>query len=124
MPRTYAELDQMRAVKQKNSPEFRNVGRNHKLVKRHYLQLKDGADGRYSPKYNVIHSDVARKLTINCGRTTYSKSPIVKRPDCATDEGSCSIEKRMRMTAMKKRYQDIQETVEMVASMEQRPSMS
>ena len=54
MPTTYAELEKMRSQKAKNSPEFRTVSRNNKMVRDHYLQTKAGADGRYSPKFSFI----------------------------------------------------------------------
>ena len=77
MPTTYAELEKMRSQKAKNSPEFRTVSRNNKLVQNHYLQTKSGADGRYSPKFSFIQTDVARHLTIYPATKTHEiKSPI------------------------------------------------
>ena len=40
------------------------------------MQTKEGADSRYKPKFNVVHSEVARHLTIHAQRHTMTKSPI------------------------------------------------
>ena len=63
----------MRSKKQKNSPVFLSPGRDNSKLRREYLKVKEGAENVYTPKFHLVHSDLARFTKINPKRTVQSR---------------------------------------------------
>ena len=94
--------DAMRSERKKASPEFQSIPRNNRLLREAYMQVKDGAEPRYTPKMHLVESKIARDLTINSQRKVFGKTPIKIPPACVADQDLCSLEKRMRISKLKK----------------------
>lgn len=88
------------------SPEFRSVKRDNKILQQAYMDTKDGADVKYRVKHNLLEKRITRNLTINSKRKVFGKTVAKMPPPCVHDKTHCSLEKRMRLSRIKRASAD------------------
>ena len=92
----------MTVKEEHESPEFRSVKRDNKMLQQAYLDTKDGADVKYRVKHNLLEKRITRNLTINSKRKVFGKTVSKMPPACVSDKSPCSLEKRMRLSRIKR----------------------
>ena len=89
-------------VKEVPTSEFKAVGRENKLLRDAYMDVKDGADTKYYVKHAIIENKLAKNLTIKPKQKIFGKTVSKIQPACIEDQYPCSIEKRMRLSKYRK----------------------